>query len=76
LRRCGIGHPSVKAVAITGRRDPPKAEGDSVIPLLLLIILILVFGIVGAIKVAAWVLLIALAAAVLAGFLGRSLLRR
>jgi hypothetical protein len=41
--------------------------------LLLLILAVLVFGVIGAIKLAFWVLLIALLVAVVAGFLGRSL---
>ena len=44
--------------------------------LLLLILAVLVFGIWGAVKVAFWVLLIALAVAVVAGFLGRGLFVR
>jgi len=44
--------------------------------LLLLILAVLLFGIWGAVKVAFWVLLIALAVAVIAGFLGRGLLTR
>ena len=41
--------------------------------LILLILALIVFGVVGAIKIAFWVLLIALAVAVVAGFLGRGL---
>lgn len=41
--------------------------------LLLLILAILVFGVVGAIKLAFWVLLLAVLVAVVAGFLGRGL---
>jgi hypothetical protein len=41
--------------------------------LLLLILAILLFGVWGAIKLTFWVLLIALAVAVIAGFLGRSM---
>ena len=41
--------------------------------LLLIIALLLLFGVWGAIKVAFWVLLIALAVAVVVGFLGRGL---
>jgi hypothetical protein len=44
--------------------------------LLLLILAVLVLGVWGAVKVAFWVLLIALAVAVVAGFLGRGLVRR
>ena len=44
--------------------------------LLILILAILVFGVVGAIKVAFWILLIALAVSLLLGFLGRSLFAR
>jgi hypothetical protein len=44
--------------------------------LLLLILAVLVFGVWGAVKVAFWVLLIALAVAVVAGFLGRGLFVR
>ena len=40
--------------------------------LLLLILAVLVLGVWGAVKVAFWVLLIALAVAVVAGFLGRA----
>jgi hypothetical protein len=41
--------------------------------LLLLILALLLFGVWGAIKVAFWVFLIALAVALVAGFLGRGL---
>ncbi len=41
--------------------------------LILLILALIVFGVWGAIKLAFWVLLIALAVAVVAGFLGRGL---
>jgi hypothetical protein len=41
--------------------------------LLLLILAILVFGVFGAIKLAFWVLLLAVLVAVVAGFLGRGL---
>ena len=44
--------------------------------LLLLILAVLIFGVWGAVKVAFWVLLIALAVAVIAGFLGRGLFTR
>jgi hypothetical protein len=44
--------------------------------LLLLILALVVFGIWGAIKIAFWVLLIALAVALIAGFLGRGLFGR
>src|SRR3954454_17143780 len=44
--------------------------------LLLLILAVLIFGVWGAVKVAFWVLLIALAVALIAGFLGRGLLTR
>jgi hypothetical protein len=44
--------------------------------LLLLILAVLLFGIWGAVKVAFWVLLIALAVAIVAGFLGRGLFTR
>lgn len=44
--------------------------------LLFIILLILAFGVLGAIKVAAWVLLIALALALVAGFVGRSAFSR
>jgi hypothetical protein len=44
--------------------------------LLLLILALVVFGIWGAIKIAFWVLLIALAVALVAGFLGRGLFGR
>jgi hypothetical protein len=43
--------------------------------LILLILALIVFGVWGAIKLAFWVLLIALAVAVVAGFLGRGLFR-
>jgi hypothetical protein len=41
--------------------------------LILLILALILFGVWGAIKVAFWVLLIALAVALIAGFLGRGL---
>jgi hypothetical protein len=41
--------------------------------LILLILALIVFGVWGAIKLAFWVLLIALALALIAGFLGRGL---
>jgi hypothetical protein len=41
--------------------------------LILLILALILFGVWGAIKIAFWVLLIALAVAVVAGFLGRGL---
>jgi hypothetical protein len=44
--------------------------------LLLLILALLVFGVWGAIKLAFWVILIALAIALVAAFLGRSLFAR
>ena len=44
--------------------------------LLLLILAVLIFGVWGAVKVAFWVLLIALAVAIIAGFLGRGLFVR
>jgi hypothetical protein len=44
--------------------------------LLLLILAVLLFGIWGAVKIAFWVLLIALAVAIVAGFLGRGLFTR
>ena len=44
--------------------------------LLLLILAVLLFGLWGSVKVAFWVLLIALAVAVVAGFLGRGLFTR
>jgi hypothetical protein len=44
--------------------------------LILLILALVVFGIWGAIKIAFWVLLIALIAALVAGFLGRGLFGR
>jgi hypothetical protein len=44
--------------------------------LLLLILAVLVLGVWGAVKVAFWVLLIALAVVVIAGFLGRGLFTR
>jgi hypothetical protein len=44
--------------------------------LLLLILAVLIFGVWGAVKVAFWVLLIALAVAIVAGFLGRGLFVR
>jgi hypothetical protein len=48
----------------------------SMIFLILLILALVVFGIWGAIKIAFWVLLIALAIALVAGFLGRGLFSR
>lgn len=44
--------------------------------LLLFILAVLLIGVVGAIKLTAWVLLIALAIAVIAGFVGRSAFSR
>ena len=44
--------------------------------LLLLILVILVVGVWGTIKIAFWVILIALLIALLAGFLGRSVFSR
>jgi len=44
--------------------------------LLLFILALVVFGVWGAIKIAFWVLLIALAVALVAGFLGRGLFGR
>jgi hypothetical protein len=44
--------------------------------LLLLILLVLLVGVWGAIKIAFWVLVIALLVALVAGFLGRSLFAR
>lgn len=46
---------------------------ERMIWLLLLILAILVFGVFGAIKLAFWVLLLAVLVAVVAGFLGRGL---
>lgn len=44
--------------------------------LILLILALILFGVWGAIKLAFWVLLIALAVAIVAGFLGRGLFVR
>jgi hypothetical protein len=44
--------------------------------LLLFILLILIVGVVGAVKIALWVILLAVLFAVLAGFMGRSLFSR
>ena len=57
------------------RRLPGLAPGypERMIWLLLLILAILVFGVFGAIKLAFWVLLLAVLVAVVAGFLGRGL---
>lgn len=54
---------------------PGTAPGypEHLIWLLLLIIAILVFGVFGAIKLAFWVLLLAVLVAVVAGLLGRGL---
>ena len=54
---------------------PGLAPGypERMIWLLLLILAILVFGVFGAIKLAFWVLLLAVLVAVVAGFLGRGL---
>jgi hypothetical protein len=54
---------------------PDTAPGypERMIWLLLLILAILVFGVFGAIKLAFWVLLLAVLVAVVAGFLGRGL---
>lgn len=46
------------------------------IPLLLLIIVVLLLGVVGAIKLAFWVFLIALAIAVVAAYFGRAMFSR
>lgn len=51
-------------------------EEVTLLLLLFIILLILAFGVLGAIKVAAWVLLIALALALVAGFVGRSAFSR
>jgi hypothetical protein len=58
------------------RRLPGTAPGypKRMIWLLLLILAILVFGVFGAIKLAFWVLLLAVLIAVVAGLLGRGLL--
>jgi hypothetical protein len=57
------------------RRLPGSAPGypKRMIWLLLLILAILVFGVFGAIKLAFWVLLLAVLVAVVAGLLGRGL---
>jgi hypothetical protein len=57
------------------RRLPGTAPGypKRMIWLLLLILAILVFGVFGAIKLAFWVLLLAVLVAVVAGLLGRGL---
>jgi hypothetical protein len=47
-----------------------------VIWLLLFIVAVLLLGVWGAVKLTLWVILIALAVAVIAGFAGRSLLSR
>jgi hypothetical protein len=54
---------------------PGTAPGypNRMIWLLLLILAILVFGVFGAIKIAFWVLLLAVLVAVVAGLLGRGL---
>jgi hypothetical protein len=44
--------------------------------LLLLILAILLFGVIGAVKIAFWVLLICIVAAIVAGILGRGLFTR
>ena len=44
--------------------------------LLLLILAILLFGVIGAVKIAFWVLLICVVVALLAGILGRGLFSR
>ena len=44
--------------------------------LILLILALLIFGIVGAIKIAFWILLIALAVSLVLAFLGRGLFAR
>ena len=49
---------------------------DQMLPLILLILRLLVVGVVGAIKIAFWVFVIFLIAALLAGFLGRGVFGR
>ncbi len=56
-----------------GLGDGPPGYQRHMLFLILLILALIVFGVVGAIKIAFWVLLIALAVAVVAGFLGRGL---
>jgi RimJ/RimL family protein N-acetyltransferase len=72
------GHDLLVAAALRPpltRRLPDTAPGypERMIWLLLLILAILVFGVFGAIKLAFWVLLLAVLVAVVAGFLGRGL---
>ena len=67
----------VSATAATGLPGgPPGHVANGMWLLLLLILAVLIFGVWGAVKVAFWVLLIALAVAVVAGFLGRGLFVR
>ena len=58
------------------RQSPDQGMRIGMWLLLLLILAVLVFGVWGAVKVAFWVLLIALAVAIIAGFLGRGLFVR
>ena len=46
------------------------------VPLLVLIVAILILGVVGAIKLALWVLLLAIVVALIVGFLGRTAFSR
>jgi hypothetical protein len=75
-----------REVPAAGNRHAPPAVRDwearlrgrnrGMIWLLLLLLLILVVGVIGAVKIALWVILIALVVALLAGFLGRGLFSR
>ena len=66
----------VSATAPRVYRAGPPGTWRRMWLLLLLILAVLIFGVWGAVKVAFWVLLIALAVAVVAGFLGRGLFVR
>lgn len=51
-------------------------KGALLIPLLIIIVLILIFGVIGAIKVAFWTLLLAILVCAIIGFLGRAAFSR
>ena len=63
----------VYPVPVGGRRAPVRKEVKRMLLLLLFILALLLFGIWGAIKLTLWVLLIAVAIALIAAFLGRGL---
>lgn len=59
--------------AATGLAGRPLGTYAAMWLLILLILALILFGVWGAIKIAFWVLLIALVVALVAGFLGRGL---